>query len=295
VRTLFVVAALVVVPLGLSRAEGAPRFLGAPADTVVEARAGDRVRVVLSEGRVVIEGARDERLTADDDGDPDGVRVVRRGSTLEVTPMRDGREQDDAVLRVRVPAGVDVEVRGEEVDVDVQGVRGQLRVQVVEGDLRARDVEGAAELRTISGDVEIRRVSGSVRTATVDGRVDVQDVGGDVSAESMDGDVVVERVGGADVQAVTVDGDVRYAGMIRPGGRVRLVTHDGDVVAELPESTSADVEVSTWDGEFIPDFPVRVGRVEAGKPLRFRMGSGGARLELQAFDGDIQLRSGPGR
>ncbi|NNK63516.1 MAG: DUF4097 family beta strand repeat protein [Gemmatimonadetes bacterium] len=291
-RTLIAIAALLVVPFGLSRAEGVPRAFDAPSDTVVEARTGDRVRVVLTQGRVVIENGRDDRLAADDDGDPEGVRIVRRGSTLEVTPRRPGAAP---VLRIRVPLDVDVEVRGEDVDVDATGVRGTLSVQVVEGDLRARDIDGSAELRTISGDVDVRRVSGSVRAATVDGRVDVHDAGGDVSAESMDGDVVVERVGGSDVEAVTVDGDVRFAGVIRPGGRVRLVTHDGDVTAEVPEDTSADVEVSTYDGEFMPDFPVRVGRVEAGRPLRFRMGAGGARLELQAFDGDIQLRSGPGR
>jgi hypothetical protein len=298
VLALPLLAGLAAVPIGLANSGGPVTAVRATppvvhGDTVVEARQGDRIRVILSEGRVVLSGAGSGALVADDDGDPNAVRIQRRGSTLVVEPLRRGGR--DAVLRLQVPEGVPVEVNGDEVEVVASGVASDLRVAVVDGDVRVRDVSGSVELRTVTGDIDVRQVGGGVSVATVDGRVGVFGAAGDVTAESMDGDVVIEGVGGSEVHAVTVDGDVRYQGPIRAGGRVRLVTHDGDVTAEVPEGASADVEVSTYDGQFLPDFPVTVGRVEAGKPLRFRMGSGGAWLEMQAFDGDIQLRHGPGR
>ena len=292
-RTAILIAGLILTPFALPRGGVVSLADAAPlSDTVIDVRAGDRVHVRLSEGRVVVEGSRNDLLSADDDGDPDRVRMTRRGDVVVVEPLRRG---DDPVIRLRVPAGLEVAVMGEDVDVVVADLAADVSVRVVEGDVRARSVAGSLELRTVSGDIDAEGIEGDLVASTVDGRVGVIDVTGNVTAESMHGDVTVEGVGGGEVHAVTVDGDVVYRGDVRAGGWVRLVTHDGDVSAEIPEGVSADVEVSTYDGEFLPAFPVRVGRVEAGKPLRFRMGSGGARLELQAFDGDIQLRHGPGR
>ncbi len=48
--------------------------------------------------------------------------------------------------------------------------------------------------------------------------------------------------------------------------------------------------VSTFDGDFESDFAVTMERFAAGKELRFTLGDGGAKLFLEAFDGNIRLR-----
>lgn len=265
------------------------------ADTVVAVEPGDVVILEAREGRIVVEGTRGTNLEIEDRSRRGGIVVGRRGRRVELRPRAADRELDRTV-RLRVPDGVDVEISGQSVHVDARGLGGSLRVDVVEGDLRATDIAGDLALRTVDGDIEIDVVGGSVEAYTVDGRVRMREVGGErASAESMDGDLILDGVDALEVSATTVDGDVHYRGPLARGSDVRLVTHDGDVIAIVPTGASADVEVATFDGEFVPGFPVRVGRVQAGQPLRFRMGSGGARLDMQVFDGDIQLRHEPGR
>jgi hypothetical protein len=262
-------------------------------DTVLSIAPGDVVRLLLSDGRVILEGVDGAGLEVDD-GSRRGIEWARNGDRLTVRVR--GRDRGgDRFVRVGVPRGVAVEVSGEHVALEARGMRGDLSVTVIEGDLRVSDARGAVDLRTVDGDVEVVDVEGSVDAGTVDGWVAIRRVRGSIRAQSMDGDVILDDVDGAEVTASTVDGDVTYDGLLSRGSRVDLVTHDGDVVVSIPADASADVEVATFDGEFIPEFPVQVGRVEAGQPLRFRLGAGGARLDVQVFDGDIQLRHRSGR
>ncbi len=263
-------------------------------DTVVAVGADDRIHVQIQSGRVSIEGRPGETLEVLDDGRRSRIEVIRRGNRVEVRSRPRGRESSRTV-HLRVPPGTAVEVDGHDLEVEARGLTGGLRVGVVEGDLSAFDIEGGLELRAVDGDLVVERVRGGVVAATVDGDVRVAEIAGRVTVESMDGDLVLDQVDGDEVIATTVDGTIHFAGPLRSGSQVRLVTHDGDVSAEVPADVSADVEVSTFSGEFVPGFPVRVGRVQAGQPLRFRLGDGAARLEIQVFDGDIQLRHRPGR
>lgn len=297
-RALIPVAALagVLVAAPEGRGADADGVVGAPAlDTLVPVEPGDVVVLEAREGRVVVEGVRGSDLEVEDRDRGSGVAVTRRGRRVVIRPRSADRELD-RTLRLGVPDGVEVEISGQSLEVTARDLGGGLRVGVVEGDLRATGIEGDLDLQTVDGDIEIDDVGGSVHAHTVDGRVRMHDVRGPrASAQSLDGDLILDGVAAREVDATTVDGDVHYRGPLARGSRVRIVTHDGDVVAIVPPEAEADVEVATFDGEFVPGFPVQVGRVQAGQPLRFRMGSGGAQLDIQVFDGDIQLRHGPGR
>ena len=63
---------------------------GEAPDTVVAVEAGDRIRVELAEGRLVVEAGADDRLVVDDGGLEEGIVVVRRGSQLTVRPGPEG-------------------------------------------------------------------------------------------------------------------------------------------------------------------------------------------------------------
>ena len=263
------------------------------ADTVLAVAPGDVVRLLLSDGRVILEGVDGVGLQIDD-GSRRGIETARNGRQLAVRVR--GRDRGgDRFVRVGVPRGVEIEVSGEHVGVEARGMTGALSVNVIEGDLRVSDMRGDVELKTIDGDIEVSDVEGTVDVGTVDGWVQLRRIRGSIRAQSMDGDVILDDVDGEEVTASTVDGDLTYDGPFLRSARVDLVTHDGDVLVLIPADASADVEVATFDGEFIPDFPVRVGRIQSGQPLRFRLGSGGARIGVQVFDGDIQFRHRPGR
>lgn len=263
------------------------------ADTVLAVSPGDLVRLQLDDGRVVLEGIDGAGLEIDD-GSRRGLELARNGRQLAVRVR--GRDRGgDRFVRVGVPRGVRVDISGQRVEVDARGTTGALRVNVIEGDLRVAGMRGDVDLKTIDGDIDVTDVEGSVDVGTVDGWVQMRGIRGSIRAQTMDGDVMLDDVDGEEVVASTVSGDLTFDGPFQVCERVDLVTHDGDVLVSIPASASADVDVATFDGEFIPDFPVQVGRVQAGQPLRFRLGSGGARIGVQVFDGDIQFRHRSGR
>ena len=67
-----------------------------------------------------------------------------------------------------------------------------------------------------------------------------------------------------------------------------LVTHDGELVCTIAEGSNVTVAVATFAGDFRASFPISLqGRVD--RRFEFTLGSGSARLKLEAFDGEIHL------
>lgn len=261
-------------------------------DTVLAVRPGDVLAIDVGEGRLLLEGGADGRLAIEGGEGRRGVEVDHRGSRVTVRPRSADRELS-GVLRFGVPRGMRVVISGQDLEVDLHGLASDVEVRVIEGDLRASDIDGEVELHTVDGEIDVADVRGSVTAETVDGEVRLRGVtGARVVAQALDGDLVLETIRSGVVSASTVDGDVTFVGEVPRGADLRFVTHDGDVVVVVPDGTSAEVEVATFAGEFMPEIPVRVGRIQAGRPLRFQMGAGGARIEMKAFDGDIVLRHG---
>jgi hypothetical protein len=52
---------------------------------------------------------------------------------------------------------------------------------------------------------------------------------------------------------------------------------------------NATVSVSTWSGEFESATPVTISGSQEGKRFSFTVGTGSARIDLEAFDGLIRL------
>jgi hypothetical protein len=82
---------------------------------------------------------------------------------------------------------------------------------------------------------------------------------------------------------------VLFDGTPRPGGRYRVAVHDGDARVRIPRDAGLLVRVSTFDGEFLSDFPVTVERLRSGGTFEFRLGDGSGELEIEVFDGEIRL------
>jgi hypothetical protein len=112
---------------------------------------------------------------------------------------------------------------------------------------------------------------------------------GDVQAEAVNGDIQLLSLTSNRVDATTVNGAVLYDGKLYDGGNYRFSTHSGDIAVALAEGANATVSVSTYDGEFDSPFPIRLGRSEKGKRFSFSLGTGKALVDLESFQGAIQL------
>ena len=86
-----------------------------------------------------------------------------------------------------------------------------------------------------------------------------------------------------------MNGDIRYSGPIRNGGRYSLSTHNGDIRLTVAEGTNASVAVSTFSGEFESEFPVPLRGTRQGKGFNFTLGSGSAQVTLESFQCTIEL------
>jgi hypothetical protein len=267
--------------------------VGVATDTTLVLNRGDRVRVDGITGSVEVR-TWDRASIAVEEADVEGraVGVRREGGQVLVGPGdRKGRSLAVA-FTLRVPAWAPVEIRSRELDVDVSGSASELVVHVVEGDIVAADVSGRIELSTVDGRVDVRSARGDVSARSRGDDVTLVQVEGTVDVESGDGDVRLEGISSSSVRAQTLDGELFFQGSVARGGSYWFSTHDGDAEVVLPASAGVRARVSTFDGEFVSDFPVTLERYGGGGVFEFTLGGGGATLEIQVFDGEIRLRSG---
>jgi len=263
--------------------------VGSPADTVVALQPGDRVILENLEGEITVRAWDQDDLEIRGEEDEMPLRVRRTGSTIRITrDDRKGRRRG-MEAEVRLPAWVDLEVGGRAVDVWIDGIDGRVEVNGVSGDVWIENVGGAVQVRTIEGEVDVSRARGGVDASSQSDEVRLRDVQGPVNAHSGSGDLTLVDIRSSVVRAETQNGDITFSGTIDDDGDYRFFVHDGDASIAIPSSTNARVAVSTFDGDFESDFPVRIERFTGGREFDFTIGSGAAHIEIQVFDGEIRL------
>jgi DUF4097 and DUF4098 domain-containing protein YvlB len=179
---------------------------------------------------------------------------------IEVEP-RDHRGMDwddiSAELTIRVPGGSSIEAETISADLNIDGVAGEVSVESVSGDLT---VEG--DLRAIA----VESVSGRVR---IDNRGDLEDG----SFESVSGTVEL---------STGLTGD----------GRLTIEVVNGNIELRVPSGTSAEFDVSTFSGDIDNELGPPAKRTSdylPSKEVSFTLGSGGARVSIECFNGRIKL------
>ena len=259
-------------------------------DTTGAVAANARLYLKNDAGRIEVRAwERNEMRIQAEHGSRDEIRIETRGDVIRVEARRrHGRPIVD--YRITVPAGMALQVGGVHAEVHVEGVRGDIQAESVEGDIIVRGGGGSMNLSSVEGDIILDGARGRVQINAVDGDVHVSNVVGDVTIENIDGELILENIDATRVDANTVDGDVRYSGTIRDGGRYRFTSHDGDVTLAVPAGINATISVATFDGEFVSDFPLQLNRAQAGRRFSFTLGSGSATVELESFDGEIILQ-----
>lgn len=260
-------------------------------DTTIALRSATTLELSSFEGSIsVTAGARGTlRVQADHE---DEVRIKIDQGTNRVRVSASARYGPAEVTwRLTVPPELALDLSSQNGDVTVSGSRGRIDISTVEGNVTVRGGTGQVALEAVEGDIVLEDADGYLRLSSVDGDVTVRNSQGSLEVSAVDGRVLLEGIRSDNVRASSVDGDIDLAGEIRPGGRYTLTSHDGNVTLTAP-AIDADVSVSTFDGEFVTDFPVTLTRVADRRRMSFTLGKGGARLELESFDGTVALRKG---
>ncbi|MFN0182009.1 MAG: DUF4097 family beta strand repeat-containing protein [Gemmatimonadales bacterium] len=213
---------------------------------------------------VIYPGQRVRRDREDDRDDRDSRRSRRRSPSHDDPCHRndgswDGNNRNDTSIDfvVRLPAGLDLDIKTVSGDVIGDGIRGD-----------------QVDFGTVSGNVSLTDFT----AASLD-------------ANSVSGDVDLARIQSREVSAETVSGDVTFGGTIHGQGRYDFKSLSGDVVLTLAGEPDAKVSAATFSGHLNSDFPVtRDDTRRRRNRFNATWGSGGAALDLESFSGDIEIR-----
>ncbi|MFN8587639.1 MAG: hypothetical protein U0704_07520 [Candidatus Eisenbacteria bacterium] len=187
-----------------------------------------------------------------------------------------------------VPEWMAVQLSGIESDIAVQGMRAPVEADCMRGDIRVVGSHGPLQLSSVEGEVNVVDAR-DVRATSINNGVQLEQVVGQIEVESVNGDIAMRRVRSPRVVASSIGGSVVFSGAFEPRGHYRLVSHTGNLQVGVPVGAGVDVNVASWNGAFQTDLPLQVGRQRRGRQLRFTLGGGGSTLELESFQGLIQL------
>jgi DUF4097 and DUF4098 domain-containing protein YvlB len=260
-------------------------------DTTFSVRAGSRIEVETFGGSITVRTwNRDDVRVQAQHGRRDVIDVDARGSSVRIEAEGHMGVAKDVRFTLTVPRNVHIEASGVQTDIDVEGVTGDVDAETVQGDIRVIG-GGRLKLESVEGDLTISGARGRVQASTVNRGIQVRDVVGDLDLETVNGPIIVQKVQASSVDASTVNGRIVYDGTLRDGGDYALATHNGQIWLVVPNGTNASISVGTFNGELDTTFPIPDFRSEARRrSYNFVLGSGKARIDLETFGGDINLR-----
>jgi Toastrack DUF4097 len=263
-------------------------------DTTISVRADTRLELSSAEGSITVQTWSRNAIRIDADHDEDTrIELDQGGRTLRLR-ARTRYGPSEVNWRLTVPAEMALDLTSQEGDVRVSGTRGEIAVSTVEGDVDVQGGSGFITLESVEGNIEVVGAGGRLKVTTVDGTIKIRGTTGEVKASAVDGDILLDEIESSQVEVNTVDGEIRFSGSIRPNGRYSLSSHDGNVTLTAP-GINADVTVSTFSGDFESDYPVILTGSQNHGRMNFTLGSGGARLNLESFDGTVALRKSGSR
>jgi DUF4097 and DUF4098 domain-containing protein YvlB len=198
----------------------------------------------------------------------------------------------DSVLDLKVPRNAEMKIEVVSADVALSGVAGRaLNVTSVSGKLRLDSDAKEVELDSVSGNIDLSGKAERGHLETVSGNIRARGLGGQLKFNTVSGDIDAENGDYAEINAGTVSGDINLRGKPTKDARVDVETMSGDVHLYLPADTSARLRATTFSGSIRSDF----GKVKEedhgpGSSLEANLGSGDARVTLQTFSGDVEIR-----
>ena len=277
-RTILMTAAACVAAAGAARGQQAVQM-----DRTVDVQPGTRLQLDNHFGDVTIR-TWDRSAVRIQGRHPIGttVEVQPGGSLLQIEADRPGGPTNPVTYTLTVPADMPIEVEVIQGDVDVAGTRAGMDIQSVHGSIT---VVGGADV------LALESVQGMIKVTGARGRVNVGSVNqGIVQAEAVNGPIHMRGIDAGRVSAETVNGSVSYEGAIRGDGWYRFSTHNGGIDLTIPSNVGATFTASTFNGTLHTTFPVTLHEAKEGKEFTFTLGSGGARIELESFNGTMSIR-----
>ena len=225
-----------------------------------------------------------------DHGSRTEIEIDRGAASIDIQASHWRGIPTTVDYRLTVPKWMALNLSGVNTDVTVEDSGGEINIETVQGEVSVTGGAKVVQASSVEGEVRIANATGRIECSSVNGGVHIERSSGPVLASSVNGEITMRALESGDVEASTVNGGVSYDGAIRNDGSYRFSTHNGEVEVAVPERANATVSVATFSGEFYSEFPIQMSEQRRGKRFNFTLGTGGARIELESFQGSIRLR-----
>jgi hypothetical protein len=151
------------------------------------------------------------------------------------------------------------------------------------------------EARSVEGSIEARALTGSASLRTGDDEIRVSASTASLDLETVDGEIELDDVRAPRLSVRSTDGEITFRGSILQGGDYGFFSHGGEITLRILQPASFDASVLSYGGRFESEFPVRTAGFRSGENLSFTVGSGGARIVIETFSGQVSLVRASGR
>ncbi len=282
----------------------APVFAGTPINETRKVDADARIEVVNVRGAVsVTTWDRDEVAVTGTLGDGSkGLEVDGSGSRLSIRVQSAERSgwgwfgssgrMEDSILDVKVPRRAELKIEVVSAEVAVSGTEGRLvDVDSVSGRVRVDGKPRELELGSVSGSIEADVTSDRLQAETVSGEIRARGAIQRLKFESVSGSISAQSTGYREFNASSVSGDIAIGGKLADDGRLDSETMSGDVRVQLTADASARIHAETFSGRIRSDVgTVKQPEYGPGRSLDATLGGGAARITIETFSGDIDIR-----
>ena len=214
-----------------------------------------------------------------------------------VSPVESGRGDRPKInisLEVKVPRDVELTPiylrRG---NISINNLDGGVSLRTDDGNITVQRAGSAGggfvEAMAGSGNVDLSNINGDVRIVAISSGITVQCVKGDIAARVSSGYIAASNIDG-DVELNVSSGNASFTGPIHPERRYRLKTLSGHVSMDIPDSVGFTAVLSSYSGQLQTDFQFPNASPRSKQRIILKYGDGTGRIELDSFNGSVQLR-----
>ncbi len=269
-------------------------WAGEPLDRSWLVDSAVRVSVENAAGEIEIMGwDRDEVSLTGKLGDSvSELEVGETGSGLQISVVnRNERNIDATELKLRVPAGAEVDVDAISADIEISGLNnGKLTATSVSGDVKVDAASAWVSLESVSGDVSFKGQTPRISVESVYGDIVLAGVSGDIEATTVSGDMALSVNTLDSGKLETVSGDIRISASLSRSGKLSAESMSGDVTVSLPATQPGLFRAQSFSGRISTDFGSVVrAKHGPGNHLKYVAGNGEAEIRVESFSGNIKL------
>lgn len=280
----------------------ASAFAGKEIDETLEVRPGGKISIDVMRGDVQIEtwdkskirvkGELDDatkKFIFEVDGDDAEIKVKVDDGFFNRNWSSDGSD-----LTIYIPESSSVDAGGVSTDFDVDGVQGGITINSVSGDIDAQNITKSLNIESVSGDIDISDSWGKMRLASVSGDVKTDGKAKHYNVSTVSGNIEASIGLSELVDLVSVSGDLDVEFDLEDEGRVEAGTVSGDVTLMFEnEKINASFDINTGPGgdirNEISDDAVAKSKFIGSENIKFKIGSGSARVDVETMSGTIKI------